>query len=319
MLSYTYVTDIVRHADELGVLRAALERVREGITLLDADMNIQFMNRAVRELWKIDNDSPDWRPNISDLIGKAITSGIYDVSRDQLPNFIAQRIARIRSGDPAPIDIRTGDGRIIRAQCDRLPSGGRMLTYCDVTDLVRSAEKMEALATIDPATGIANRRQFLTMAEAEWGRFQRYQRPLSMLIVDLDRFKTVNDRYGHDAGDAALRAVAAALQVHRRASDVAARIGGDEFALLLPETDVVQAALFAERICATIRDQAVSSGQHAFNFSVSVGVATATLGMAGAAFLIKAADEALYRAKSQGRDRVAVRQPDAAPASLAAE
>ena len=83
-----------------------------------------------------------------------------------------------------------------------------MLTYCDISDLIRSAEQLERFATTDSMTGLHNRRHFLALAEAEWGRFQRYHRPLSMLMVDIDHFKSVNDRYGHAVGDEAIVAVA---------------------------------------------------------------------------------------------------------------
>jgi diguanylate cyclase (GGDEF)-like protein len=88
-----------------------------------------------------------------------------------------------------------------------LKNDGRMLTYCDVTDLVRNAQQMEELATIDSLTGLANRRHFLALSTAEWSRFQRYYRPLSVLMIDVDHFKSVNDRYGHAIGDQALMAV----------------------------------------------------------------------------------------------------------------
>ena len=120
--------------------------------------------------------------------------------------MVRNRFVSIRDGDPAPYDIKTIDGKTIRAHCSRLPNGRRMLTYCDVTDLVRNAERLELLATVDAMTGTFNRRHFLTVAEAEWSRFQRYHRPLSFVMLDIDHFKSVNDRYGHATGDEVIRA-----------------------------------------------------------------------------------------------------------------
>ena len=131
-------------------------------------------------------------------------------------------------------------------------NGGRMLTYCDVTDLVRNARQMEELATIDSMTGLSNRRHFLALAAAEWSRFQRYYRPLSVLMIDVDHFKSVNDRYGHAVGDQALIAVANACLEGKRSSDIVGRIGGEEFAMLLPETDLYQARIVADRICKAV-------------------------------------------------------------------
>ena len=203
MLSYTPVTDIVRHSDELEVLKAALDRVQDGVILLDADLNACFMNQAVRQLWKVSDQQASGNPPYSLLVGDARRTGVFGVPSNQLEALIASRIAVVRAGDPTPQDIRTRDGRHIRTRCTILPDGGRMLTYCDITDLVRNAEQLEQLATIDPLTGICNRRHFVALAEAEWTRFQRYQRPLSMLMIDTDHFKPINDRFGHAAGDEA--------------------------------------------------------------------------------------------------------------------
>jgi diguanylate cyclase (GGDEF)-like protein len=319
LLSYTYVTDIVQQADELNALRAALDQVRDGIILFDPDMNASFINRSAQQLWKITDEQMARHPNIAELVDHATKMGPYAVGPDELPSFIARRIAQIRAGDPTPIELRAGNGRIIRSQCAPLPSGGRLLTYCDVTDLVCNAEKMEQLATVDVTTGIANRRHFLSMAEKEWDRFQRYHHPLSMLVVDIDYFKSVNDRFGHDVGDAALTAVAKVLQAERRRSDLVGRFGGDEFVVLLPEADATQAAMVAERLCGAVRGQTISAEDQTFGVTLSIGVAAAALSMSSVTSLIKAADEALYEAKSKGRNGYAVAQPEVVAPTIAAE
>jgi len=304
MLSYTYVTDIVRHSDELEILRTALDKINDGVILLDPQLNAQFMNRAVRQLWKVTDEQAESRPSYAHLVGDAKVTGTYGVSAEELESFIARRIAAIRAGDPAPQDLCTSDGRHIRSRCSVLPSGGRMLTYSDVTDLVRTAEQLEKLATIDSLTGIYNRRHFLLLAEAEWSRFQRYHRPLSMLMVDVDHFKSVNDRFGHAIGDLTLSWVANTCQKDQRASDIVSRIGGEEFALLLPETDLRQAAIVAERIGKTVAAQILTAPNGTFAVTVSIGIASATLSMSGIGALMQASDEALYEAKAKGRNRV---------------
>jgi diguanylate cyclase (GGDEF)-like protein len=123
-----------------------------------------------------------------------------------------------------------------------------MLTYFDITDLIRNAEQLEKLATTDPLTGLANRRHFLGALDAEWSRFQRYYRSLSILMIDIDYFKNVNDSYGHAVGDEAIRAVAEACLQGKRKSDIVGRVGGEEFAVLLPETTLTRARIVAERI-----------------------------------------------------------------------
>jgi PAS domain-containing protein len=149
MLSYTYVTDIVRHSDELEILRSALDNVDQGVVLLDSELNAQFMNRAVRQLWKVSDEEADRKPAYAKLVNDARTTGVYDVPPGELDNFIAFRIGLIRSGDLTPQDVRVSDGRIVRCQCAVLPSAGRMLTYTDVTDLVRYADDLRRSATND--------------------------------------------------------------------------------------------------------------------------------------------------------------------------
>jgi diguanylate cyclase (GGDEF)-like protein len=177
-----------------------------------------------------------------------------------------------------------------------------MLTYCDVTDLIRNAKLLAELATIDSLTGIYNRRHFMASAVAEWGRFLRYQRPLSMLMVDIDHFKSVNDRYGHAVGDDAIKFVALACKQDLRGSDIVGRLGGEEFALLLPETDCARGAVAAERIRERVAAQFLSAGKVQFKITVSVGVAEAMANMAGVEALLRAADLALYQAKTDGRN-----------------
>ena len=130
-------------------------------------------------------------------------------------------------------------------------------------------------------TGLANRRQFLALAAAEWSRFQRYYRPLSVLMIDVDHFKSVNDRDGHAVGDDALIAVANACLEGKRSSDIVGRIGGEEFAMLLPETDLYQARIVAERICKAVAAGTLRAGAVHFKVTASIGFAAATVSMPG--------------------------------------
>jgi len=320
MLSYTYVTDIVRHADELEVLRNALDNVEQGITLLDTDLTVQFMNRAARKMWKVSDEIAERRPNYGELVNTTRITRASGVPAEKLDRYIAERITAARNGDPTPADLQLADGRTMRLQCAVLPNGGRMMTYSDVTDLVRSAAELQIIATTDSMTDLHNRRHFLELAEAEWQRFHRYQRPLSLLLFDLDRFKFINDTFGHDTGDRAIMHVAAIASHEKRPSDALARIGGDEFALLLPETDVQQAGVVADRLREKVAQSAFGDGADRMRITVSIGVAGATLSMSGVPVLLKAADEALYRAKFLGRNQVSVALPAPAhPADLAAE
>jgi diguanylate cyclase (GGDEF)-like protein len=193
-----------------------------------------------------------------------------------------------------------------------------MLTYCDITDLAQQAERIEKLATTDTLTGLINRRHFLALADKEWSRFQRYQRPLSMLMVDVDHFKAVNDRFGQATGDDALKLVAESCSANQRDTDIVARLAGDEFALLLPETDAAQARTVARRIQSNLTILPIIANGEPVLLTVSIGLAVATLSMSGTDALMKAADQALYESKAQGRNRVVQFTPKP-PAKLAAE
>jgi diguanylate cyclase (GGDEF)-like protein len=164
------------------------------------------------------------------------------------------------------------------------------------------------LATTDGLTALFNRRHFEELARAEWTRYQRYGRPLSLLLLDVDKFKSINDRFGHDAGDLVLKAVAFTCKTTKRQTDVAARIGGEEFVLLLPETDEAAAETAAERLRKAIQVHTRSLPGGNLEVTVSIGVAGAGLAMSGFEVMLKRADEALYEAKRMGRNRV-VRAP----------
>lgn len=148
MLSYTYVTDIVRHSDELEILQVALDNVSEGVMILDADLRLQFINKAAKSIWKFSAARMGSRPSFPDLVGEARFTGAHDVPPQELDQYIAARIAIVKNGDDHPHDLRTTDGRVMRAKCTVLPGGGRMLTYTDVTDLATLKLDVESSPSI---------------------------------------------------------------------------------------------------------------------------------------------------------------------------
>ncbi len=173
-------------------------------------------------------------------------------------------------------------------------------------ELERANADLERLARTDSLTGLANRRRFMEALDREADRYQRYQRSASLVLLDLDHFKSVNDTHGHAVGDNVLREVAVVLRSMCRDVDLAARLGGEELAMLLPETGSPGARIVAERV----RERIAAASHRAqsgrtFRVTASFGVATAASGRNGEA-LLQAADEALYRAKAEGRDRVVV-------------
>ena len=183
----------------------------------------------------------------------------------------------------------------------------------------RLFEEARQLAITDPLTGLANHRQFYDQLEREFRRAQRYQRPLTLLMLDLDRFKAFNDRFGHLAGDHALRETADVLRQNARSVDILARYGGEEFAIILPETDIQRGTAHAERIRSAVASHAFLSQETGLEHSVtvSIGVAALTPTLQKIEELVHGADQALYRAKAAGRNRLELAETEeggAAPA-----
>jgi len=168
-------------------------------------------------------------------------------------------------------------------------------------DFKNYLDSCEEAAFTDHLTGLANRRRFERQLEREVARTHRYGRPFCLLMLDIDHFKQVNDTHGHEAGDEALRRLAIALQAGTRGIDTVARIGGEEFALVLPETDAARGLEVAERLRQEIKEAEIPEAGH---ITVSIGLAECTDAYGDARELFSAADAALYEAKRLGRDRV---------------
>jgi diguanylate cyclase (GGDEF)-like protein len=179
-----------------------------------------------------------------------------------------------------------------------------MLTYADITDLVQTAEQLHILATVDDLTKVLNRRQFLASLENEFKRAHSGARPLSVMMIDADDFKRVNDQHGHSVGDEVLRAVAERCRAIVRKSDIVGRVGGEEFAAALTETDLAAAVQTAERLRRQVAEEPFEIGDTRLSVTISIGVADRQSDDADAAQLLRLADRALYTAKANGRNQV---------------
>jgi len=174
----------------------------------------------------------------------------------------------------------------------------------EITERQQAQARLMELATTDSLTGLHNRRYFMDTATQEFERARRYQIPLSLLMIDADRFKSINDRFGHHIGDEVLKALAMIGQRQLRETDLFARLGGEEFAILLPQTDLADARVVAERLRQTIAEHTVDTEQGLLNFTVSLGLSSLNPVTADLDDLLRQADVALYQAKQNGRNRV---------------
>lgn len=185
----------------------------------------------------------------------------------------------------------------------------------DITDKRDATEDLRRASIADHLTGIANRRAFFDAATLELERWRRAPRPLSLLLIDADHFKKVNDQHGHAAGDAVLRSIAAILTAAAREIDVVARLGGEEFVVLLPSADEVGALALAERIRVAIAGTPVHFADAEIRCTVSIGATTMAADIDGLDALIARADAALYAAKAAGRNAVEFQGTALAPAA----
>lgn len=180
---------------------------------------------------------------------------------------------------------------------------GRVWFFRDITVRKEVERALQQMSLCDSLTGVANRRHFFERAKEEYDRARRYGRQLSFIMLDIDLFKQVNDRWGHAAGDDVLKAVCQSAHAVLRHIDMFARIGGEEFALLAPDTDIDSAFLVAERLRRHVAAQCVIEGADTIRVTISLGVASLTEKDGSAEDVLKRADAALYAAKRAGRDR----------------
>ncbi|MBU8894783.1 diguanylate cyclase response regulator [Corallococcus sp. H22C18031201] len=243
-----------------------------------------------------------------------------------LPNAdglsVLETLQRDARTQPLPVIFLTGDAdEATLERCLEMgavdfihkPASARELT-ARIDRALRQSEqqrRLQILAQTDALTGLANFRALSVRLDEEFRRADRYGYPLSVVVIDLDHLKALNDGLGHDVGNQAILALATLLQTNLRESDFAARFGGDEFVVLLPHQTAQEASVFADRIRTGMHGVSVhkSDGRPApFGLSVSAGVADHTLETARGSTesLLQAADAALYEAKREGRDRVVV-------------
>ena len=243
------------------------------------------------------------------------------VMRGDLPFFELEHINRTQA-DGSPVYLSF---RVFRLDESR-PDSGLLLLVEDMTQVGRITQhltqernelrlirselslanlKLERLAATDELTGLANRRRFDAELARELERVGRYKHSLALLMIDVDNFKGFNDAYGHPAGDARLKQLAAVLRANLRRLDVPARYGGEEFAVILPETHLTPALIVAERLRDACARAALDAQPHS-PLTISLGLAVAPLHATTAAELLDAADQALYRAKHAGKNQVSV-------------
>jgi diguanylate cyclase (GGDEF)-like protein/PAS domain S-box-containing protein len=210
--------------------------------------------------------------------------------------------------------LASGELRVVEFHASPILLRGQSILFAIIHDITQRRaleQEMRRLATTDSLTGLVNRRVFLAQVARELERFQRYARPVALLMLDLDSFKRINDARGHAAGDSVLQHFADIARQSLRKIDVLGRLGGEEFAALLPGTDAAGAVQLAERLRQAVAEQPAEIEGGSLAYTVSVGVTWFASGDSNADSILARADRALYRAKDNGRNRVEAESPPA--------
>jgi diguanylate cyclase (GGDEF)-like protein len=283
------------------ILCDALDHMEAGVIVLDDILRVQFINRSFFHMWDLPEMVTFDHFTLAELMKLSHDAGLEDELQDA---HIASRISRVIAGYDAPSLIRLRDGRIIKYECISLPTGSRMLSYSDQTELIRSAEKLESVVNVDALTQMHNRRYIHAYGKNEVVRALRYHRQLSVVIVAVDHFKDLNAQYGYSAADSLLCSVAQCCRTNTRASDVVGRLGGAEFCVILPETSKDAAMMVAEKLRTKIANLVPNVGMPGLVITVSLGVASLTAKDRQFEELLTNATNALVLAKKNGRNRV---------------
>lgn len=294
-----------------SLVQAIRDASPDGILVVDDHDNVVTMNQRFLDVWGIPSDHIRGR-RAGDVIGtsdRPILAMAVERVRDE-----AAFLRRVRElyADPTQDDhceIELKDGRTLERHSTVLRGErgrylGRVWFFRDVSTHKQMESSLKELAHRDSLTGVANRRYFFERADAEYARSRRYGRVLSIVMIDIDHFKRINDQYGHFRGDEVLKTLCESTKTQLRESDLLARIGGEEFVLLLAETDLSGACIVAERLRRVTTALRVISEGAEIGWTISLGVATLIPADAAIGDCLKRADDALYRAKAAGRNRV---------------
>jgi diguanylate cyclase (GGDEF)-like protein len=308
-------------AAALPELRAEMGRLREALE--DRERRLAQAQRLAglgTWEWTLSGPPEDWPHEALRLLSllpgdaaDAAAGSLMRVHPDDRERLRAALVDSLTREEPLDLEFRTmrpdGSVRHLNARAEVLHGGDgahRLIgTVLDITDFRRAEEALRRLASIDSLTGAYTRRYFFELGRQELEKWRRYGHPLGAMMLDLDGFKQVNDRHGHAAGDRLLRAVARTARESLRRADILGRYGGDELAVLLPQSGLEQARETAERLRARVAAQRIPlAGGAAAVVTVSIGVSEAQEGDADIAAVLKRADDALYAAKEGGRNRV---------------
>ncbi len=301
------------------LLLEALDKSPDGLGIFNDDDTLVFCSSAFAALFAQTSESATGL-KFADLIRHAHQSecGIH-VETDDVEDWIEKAHRKRRSANYRTFELDTSDGRWFLMTEQVLDCGALFILATEITAKKRVEEKLQklsrkltVLANTDSLTGVHNRRNFEVLAQRLFNRARRHRKDLSLLLIDADHFKQINDRYGHHVGDQVLQAITRCLEKSLRDYDVLGRIGGEEFAVLLPETGVMDAWQIAQRLCKSCEELQIRNEERHIDVTVSIGLASVegrSVQTSDLDCLLRDADKALYTAKHGGRNQVCCSAP----------
>lgn len=292
------------------LISLALQNSEDIVAILDPEDRYIYCNAAFADFV----DAP-----IEHIIGQTFSTiarscyqrqkGIL-IETDDIEVWLAAAASKQRSAKFRTFEVDLYDGRWIKVS-EFIVEDNLFVRGADITsnktlqfELERTQEQLRMAASTDFLTGIYNRRQFTALADKELDRSSRLGTPLTLLIFDLDLFKDINDIYGHATGDDVLKEFVKRIKTCLRPYDIFARIGGEEFALLLPNTEALDAKNVATRCLNIINHQPLICGKHKIKLTTSIGVSQTVREISTLDALLVSADQNLYKAKRMGRNKV---------------
>jgi diguanylate cyclase (GGDEF)-like protein len=301
------------HEFQSSILRAINEASPDGILVVNEEGLVASHNRRFVEIWRISIDHID-KAGSDSAIGaddNPILSAVVERTKD--PQAFLARVRELYDNpsmdDHCEIELK--DGRTLERHSTMLRGDdnhyfGRVWFFRDITAQKHTEAALKELSRHDPLTGIPNRRYFFERANQELARVKRHWMPMSMCVMDIDHFKRINDQFGDAAGDETLKSFCTTSRRLLREMEFFARIGGEEFAVLAPNTSLDGASRLAERLRQTVADSKLSFEGMEINYAISIGVATLRPADTCVEDCLRRADAAMYRAKHNGRNQVQI-------------
>jgi len=282
----------------------AMECLPNGFVLNDKDDRLVICNKRYREIYAESATYIVPGTTFEEIIRKGVENGQYPDAIGNEEAWIAERLD-MHQNPGEPIEQHLPDDKWLSVQERRTSEGGLVGFRFDITKLKRQERELVRLAWTDSLTGTMNRHRFMELAGKDIGRASRHGSEMSLLLLDADHFKQINDRNGHAAGDEVLKGLTERWKHVLRSHDLIGRIGGEEFCVLLPEIGPDGAATAAEKLRTAIAELPFMFEGQLLRVTVSIGVATLAPGD-DLPELMRRADKALYQAKETGRDRIIV-------------